>query len=247
MDGLTLPLKRDPGRAPVGQDSWRQEIAEAKAGERSRISTKAAAHYLGIHEWTLRQLVRDGRGPEPIRNEAKPGSAARNQRMYFTLQALDDYNRVHEGELITRGKKHDAMQLQREEARLQALIELKAAEDALEKARARARRIGAVAFTALDDLHETHPWALDEQGRILGQLWTLDEDVAVDDVLEASLIEALQEPWVSSDAREPYEAVALHLLARGRQLIEGGRSRQQTGELEGNTGPAMGTGKPDRL
>lgn len=240
MDAPTFPLKRARKLDPLDEARWQDEIARAKAGSLGRITCKAAAYYLNMHEWTLRQLVRNGVGPVPERNQAKPGTTATNQRMYFTLAALDEYRSASEGDLITRGHRRDALAMRKEAARIQALLDVQAARDQLAKLEARAKRIGAMTFDSLMEAADLHPWALDEQGRILGHDLAMDEAVAVDDVLLAPLMEALQEPWVSTSARDPYEAAALHLLDLARRELEQSRDRQSTDEHEGNTAPAQG-------
>src|SRR5690606_35392637 len=135
----------------------------------------------------LLEWVRDGEGPEPIKNPPRPGSTALNQHVGFTLDALDAFLANRTGNTLTRGKRTDAAAMLREAARLEAAIAGQEAANRLAKAQARARRLGVVCFNSRLDAAEVHPWAQDEQGRILGQLWTLGEDVDVDDVLEATL------------------------------------------------------------
>ncbi|WP_369969287.1 helix-turn-helix transcriptional regulator [Stenotrophomonas rhizophila] len=135
MDG-SFPLQRDPDLASPVTDAnkWRQEIAEAKQGLRAKISTKAAAHYVGVHHTTLREWVREGQGPQPMQNPAKAGTMARNQHLGFSLDALDAFLASRSGEPITRGKRTDAGDVVRKAERIEALIALKEAEDRLAKA-----------------------------------------------------------------------------------------------------------------
>lgn len=139
MDG-TFPLQRDPATAspPPDESGWQREIAEARQGLRSKVSTKAAAFYLGIHPKTLLDWVKGGTGPDTVKNPTRPGTTALNQRFGFTLAALDAFVASRTGDAITRGKRSDAEAIRRESDRVQAAIDLKAAEDLLAKARARA-------------------------------------------------------------------------------------------------------------
>jgi hypothetical protein len=224
MDG-SFPLLRDPAQASPAPavDKFKQEIAEARQGVRAKISTKAAAYYLDVHYTTLRDWVREGTGPEPVKNPAKPGTTALNQHLSFTLASLDAFIQARSGAVITRGKRTDADALRRETDRVLAAIDLKAAEDALAKARERAKRLGVVCFDTLADVAETQPWARID-GMLVGQLWTLDDAtyarVDPDDVFEGSLEEALAQAWDSHAHRAPFDAAMSRVLS----TVDPGRS-----------------------
>ncbi|WP_251475994.1 helix-turn-helix domain-containing protein [Stenotrophomonas lactitubi] len=249
MDG-SFPLQRDPDLAsPVPDaDKWRQEIAEAKQGLRAKISTKAAAHYVGVHHTTLREWVREGQGPQPMQNPAKAGTTARNQHLGFTMDALDAFLANRSGEPITRGKRTDADDVVRKAERIEALIALKEAEDRLAKARARARRLGVVAYALLADVLEIQPWVT-LGGRIAGHAWAVDEatfNAADEDQWEGTLEEALAQPWISTDARQAYQDAFVAVLTGTQHLIEAARSRQLASDLEERWDSANHEAKPVR-
>ncbi len=237
MDG-SFPLQRDPELASPAPDvaGWKQEIADARQGLRAKVSTKAAAYYLDVHYTTLREWVREGRGPEPIKNPGRPGTTALNQHLSFTLASLDAFVQSRSGEVITRGKRTDAETVRREAERIQATIELKAAEDALAKARERAKRVGALGFSTLSDAAETHPWARVD-GKIVGHLWTVDDAafaaLDLDAVFEGTLEQALMEPWSDNQFRWPFDNALTGVLDQVAGRMDAARNRQR--ELDATT------------
>lgn len=235
MDG-SFPLQRDPDLASPAPDAqkWRQEIADAKAGVRAKVSTKAAALYIGVHYTTLRDWVREGRGPQPIQNPGKPGTTAQNQHLGFTLESLDTFLATRSGEPITRGKRTDTGDVLKEAERIEALIALREAEDRLAKSKARARRLGIVCFQSLSDALEIQPWAT-VNGRLMGHAWVVDDatfNAADEEKWEGSLEEALAQPWTSTQSRQPYQDAFLGVLTSTRHAIEAARSRQRASDLE---------------
>ncbi len=251
-----FPLARDPVSVSPSPDKalWQEEIAEAKSGLRAKVSTKAAAFYLGVHYTTLRVWVRAGEGPDPVKNPSRPGTTAVNQHMGFTLQSLDRFLKSREGSSVTRGKRSEAESVLRDVDRIQATIELKMAEDALANARERARRLGVLSFNGLEGVSDIHPWLIIE-GRIAGHLWVLPEEqlreIDLDDVIEVSLISALALPWKSDAHRQPYAEVAQFELNSLIAAIEGGRAVQRAADeerfLDVNTPKSIGIKGPYRL
>ena len=253
----SFPLQRDPALAspPPDVTGCQQEIAEARQGLRAKISTKAAAHYLDVHYTTLREWVREGRGPEPVKNPGRPGTTALNQHMSFTLAALDAFVQSRSGGVITRGKRTDADAVRREVDRIQAAIELKSAEDALSKARERAKRLGVVCFDTLADAAETHPWARVDD-KIVGHLWTVDdatfESLNVDTVFEGTLEQALLEPWDDNRFRFPFDNAMTAVLDQALEKLATARYRQREldaealqGRLDGDTDDAPRSAQDD--
>ncbi len=232
-----FPLSRDPISVspPPDKAQWQQEIEEAKSGVRAKVSTKAAAFYLGVHYTTLRAWVRAGEGPEPVKNPSRPGTTAVNQHMGFTLQSLDRFLKSREGSSVTRGKRSEVESVLRDVDRIQATIKLKMAEDALAKAREKARRLGVLSFNGLEGIADIHPWLITE-GRIAGHLWVLSEEqlveIDLDDVIEVSLISALALPWKSDAHRQPYAEVAQIELNSLIASIERGGAVQRAADEE---------------
>nr|WP_313216935.1 hypothetical protein [Stenotrophomonas geniculata] len=251
-----FPLSRDPLSVspPPDKAQWQQEIEEAKSGVRAKVSTKAAAFYLGVHYTTLRAWVRAGEGPEPVKNPSRPGTTAVNQHMGFTLQSLDRFLKSREGSVVTRGKRSEVESVLRDVDRIQATIELKMAEDALAKAREKARRLGVLSFNGIEGIADIHPWLIIE-GRIAGHLWVLPEEqiveIDLDDVIEASLISALALPWESDAHRQPYFEVAQFELNSLIASIERGGAVQRAADeerfLDVNTPKSLGIKRPGRL
>ncbi|HDX0957055.1 TPA: hypothetical protein RNT23_000559 [Stenotrophomonas maltophilia] len=251
-----FPLSRDPISVspPPDKAQWQQEIEEAKSGIRAKVSTKAAAFYLGVHYTTLRAWVRAGEGPEPVKNPSRPGTTAVNQHMGFTLQSLDRFLKSREGSVVTRGKRSEIESVLRDVDRIQATIELKMAEDALAKAREKARRLGVLSFSDLEGIADIHPWLIVE-GRIAGHLWVLPEEqlveIDLDDVIEVSLISALALPWKSDAHRQPYAEVAQFELNSLIASIERGGAVQRAADeervLDDNTPKSIGIKRLGRL
>lgn len=235
MDG-PFPLQRDPLTASPPPDvrAWQREIDNARAGHPPTVSAKAAAYFVGVHYKTFLAWVRDGVGPVPIRNPIKPGTTALNQRMRFSLSALEDFQHSRSGDVLTRGARTDAMAAHREVDKLQAALALKAAEDQLARAREKARRAGILNFLSLDDLTTAHPWARIGD-RIVGHAWTVEDAVfeaAGDDIIEATLEEVLVMPWASEAARAPYIEVFHGVLRQVQSALEAARTRQRALDLD---------------
>lgn len=250
MDG-SFTLQRDPDAAspPPDKAAWQQEITDAKAGNPPSVSTHAAAFYLGVHYKTFLAWVRSGCGPDPIKNPVRPGTTARNQRMRFTLEALDAFQQSRTGSVITRGMRTDTERVQRETERIQAAIDLKAAQDQLAKARERAKRHGIVCFLVLADTVEVQPWARIDD-RLVGHAWVVDDaafDAAGDDLVEATLEEALAMPWASEAARAPYATAFDNILGQIETALAAGRTRQRAQDLENNMGEAQSKTEPPRF
>lgn len=251
-----FPLSRDPVSVspPPDKAQWQEEIEEAKSGVRAKVSTKAAAFYLGVHYTTLRAWVRAGEGPEPVKNPSRPGTTAVNQHMGFTLQSLDRFLKSREGSVVTRGKRSEVESVLRDVDRIQATIELKMAEDALAKAREKARRLGVLSFNGIEGIADIHPWLIVE-GRIAGHLWVLPEEqiveINLDDVIETSLISALALPWKSDAHRQPYAEVAQFELNSLIASIEREGAVQRAADeerfLDVNTPKPLGVKGPGRL
>jgi len=128
------------------------------------------------------------------------------------------------------------------------------AEDALAKAREKARRLGVLSFNGLDGVSDIHPWLVIE-GRIAGHLWALPEEQVVqndlEDTVEASLIDALALPWKSDAHRQPYAEVAQFELNSLIAAIEAERAVQRAADeerfLDVNTPKSIGIKGPYRL
>lgn len=235
MDG-SFSLQRDPLTAspPPDEAGWQREIDNARAGHPPTVSTKAAAYYVGVHYKTFLVWVRDGIGPQPIRNPVKPGTTALNQRMRFSLGALEEFQQSRSGDVLTRGARTDAMAAHREVDRLQAAIERKVADDLVARARDKAKRVGVLNFASLDDLIDAHPWARIGE-RLVGHAWAVDDatfQAAGDDLVEATLEEALAMPWVSEAARAPFVDAFLGVLRRIETALEAARTRQRSLDLD---------------
>jgi len=231
----TFPLQRDPEVASPTPDAavWQREIAEAREGLRAKVSTKAAAWYLGVHPKTLLQWVRDGVGPDAVKNPSRRGTTALNQHQGFTLAALDAFTRTRTGDIITRGKRSDAETLRRAAERIQAAIDLKATEDVLAKARERARRLGVVCFSTLSDATEVQPWACID-GRVAGHAWAVDDatfEAAGEDVVEATLDEVLALHWQSDIVRQPYAEALSDVIDSASRAMKVERDRQRAFDL----------------
>ena len=134
-----VSVKKQPSLSDV--ESWQREIADARAGMRARIGSRAAAFYAGVHYKTLEAWRKAGMGPTPIKNEPKKGSPARNQHVSYTLEDLDAYLASLRGDSVTRGLKQATAKVQAAADRVDAIAAKKMADESLRRARERARRI----------------------------------------------------------------------------------------------------------
>lgn len=236
----TFPLLRDPElhSVPPGAGEFAREIEAARRGERATLSTRAAAHYLSLNPSTLRAMVREGIGPEPIKNPSKPGSTASNQHLRFTLAALDAFLARRSGALLTRESRTDADALRRETERLQALADYEQAKAQLAKARERAKRLGVVCFQTLPDVLEIQPWA-QVDGRLVGHVWAMSPDQEEDSWIFASLEDALQQPWSDLERQRPYAEAFEWVLRQAASQLETCQRAQEQRDLRERLPPAQ--------
>lgn len=94
-----------------------QELGEAKSGLRARISSKAAAHFLGVHVDTLREWRKrqPPRGPAWVKSQADAGG--RNQHVFYDYARLVEWVRDSFGRTAKEEKLLAEIQRVRERAR----------------------------------------------------------------------------------------------------------------------------------
>lgn len=187
-----------------------QELSRAAAGLTPTVSTKAAAQFLGIHFDTLGEWRRRSPplGP-PFQKGAGSLQGGANQHVRYLYEDLVEWQRARLGcSAKERRLRAELERLSQQQRELELERQIHEAKAALEKLRKNAGR-----FAALMTSHEgwaiSHPWAV-VGGLIAGHALTVDEDTldrALTDgeIWDTTLPNALLEPWISVEARDPFD------------------------------------------
>lgn len=199
-----------------------QEIADAQAGVKSKVSRAAAARYLDMSLTTLGELMKAGKGPPHIKNAATSG--AMNQHIHFPWDELVAWDKAR-----THYDSPEAREQIQEEARRAALqrqlhdLETQAA--ALRKALRESGDRRIMAFDGLVSTTEPHPWIFDGE-RLLGHaLVVSDDDLEAGELVWLSLDEALLEDWVDLERHEHFTAAFVAALNQSIQRAESHHKR----------------------
>lgn len=194
------------------QRKWERldrEIVDAKAGVKSKVSRAAAARYLDLSLTTLGELMKAGKGPPYLKNEAA-GQAA-NQHVHFPWQELvvwdqarTSYSSPEQREQLEEESKRVALRRQ--------LAELEAQAAALRRALRESGDRRIMAFEGVAALTEPHPWIFDGD-RLLGHALIVSEtDLEAGELFTLSLAEALLEDWVDLERHEHFTAAYVGAL-----------------------------------
>lgn len=186
-----------------------REIADAKAGAKSKVSRAAAARYLDMSLTTLGELMKAGKGPPFVKNEA--ASAAMNQHIHFPWQDLVAWDQAR----TTYNSPEQREQLEEESKRValrRQLADLEAQAAALRKALRESGDRRIMAFDNVASLTTPNPWIFDGD-RLLGHaLIVSDEDLEEGDLIYLMLEEALLEDWVDLERHEHFTAAYVGAL-----------------------------------
>jgi len=242
---MTIELKRteDDYRA-LQSRAIDRELERAAAGlPPPTVSTKAAARFLGVHFDTLGEWRRRSppQGPAFQKAPGQAGSGAnRHVRYLFADLVAWQESRAHvtgkERRLID-----ESEALERKRRELELELELRAMREEVAKLQKKLGRISKL--ENIDDIGVvTHEWAL-VGGRIAGHVLTIESEVLqqcldAGDVWGATVQEALSEPWINREARQPFEGAFLEVLQSVESQVMEGRARQRAIDFDA----AWGTG-----
>lgn len=228
------------------EDAISLELAQARAGERASVSSKAAARYLGKHVKTLQEWRRKSPPEGPAFEKGPMGGGSGNEHVHYPWEALVDWKSSRHGLTPRKRRVLDELDsLKQRERELELEEELRALRRRVSTLEANARKRKTLGFASITDLAEEHDWVMAD-GLVLGHVLTVsDEDLAraiagsVDNILSMPVTEALGLPWASYEGREPVEEVVQAALAgisgamtRGAEDGERMRAQQLLRELE---------------
>jgi hypothetical protein len=186
-----------------------REIADAQAGAKSKVSRAAAARYLDMSLTTLGELMKAGKGPPHIKNDA--ASAAMNQHIHFPWPELVTWDQAR----TVYSSPEQREQLQEESKRValrRELADLEAQAATLRRALRESGDRRIMAFDGVAALTEPHPWIFDGD-RLLGHaLIVSDDDLEDGDWVYLSLEDALLEDWVDLERHEHFTAAFVGAL-----------------------------------
>lgn len=195
---------REAYQAKVEQ-AIQREISLAQEGQIAAVSSKAAAFYLGKHKDTLA----DWRQPPPKGppfDKGADGIGVRNEHVSYPWPELVKWKSERAGKTAKERKLQDELDKILQQAHeLDLELQIQQARDQLAKAQKKlGRKLG---FASLNDAIELDEWATDGE-IVLGHVLTisdtaLDQALAHDQVIDASLAEVLTLPW-DQDARVPF-------------------------------------------
>lgn len=215
------------------EDAISRELAQAKAGERASVSTRAAARYLGKHINTLCDWRKQGLGPPYEKGQL--GGGVRNEHVAYPWEPLVAWKSSRQGLTPTMRGKLDELDRLEERARILELEEqLRAARARLKPLEDRHRKRKPVEFATVADLAAEHDWAMVD-GLVLGHVLTIsDEGLAraiagsVDNIVSMPVTDALALPWASFEDREPFEeAVHAALAGLASAIAKGGEDGER--------------------
>ena len=194
-----------------------REIADAKAGAKSKVSRAAAARYLDMSLTTLGELMKAGKGPPFVKNEA--ASAAMNQHIHFPWQDLVAWDQAR----TTYNSPEQREQLEEESKRValrRQLADLEAQAAALRKALRESGDRRIMAFGGLPSITEPHPWIFDGT-RLQGHALIVSEEVLeAGEIIWLSLDEALQEDWADLSQHEHFTEIYVGVLNNATQVAQ---------------------------
>ncbi|WP_386338353.1 nucleotide-binding protein [Xanthomonas citri pv. citri] len=244
-----------------------QELERARGGLTQAVSTKAAARFLGVHFDTLGEWRRRSPplGP-PFQKGAGHTGGGANQHVRYLYKDLLEWQKARASKTPKERRLVDELERLRQQAReLELQLELQAVKDQVARMTRKARRVLALT-TVKECLTVQHDWVL-VGGRLVGHVLTVPDDVLaavtaldraneandtreaniahtgsgseVGEVWTATLEEALQDPRVDNEARDPFsEAMDTALGELTRHLAQE-RSAQRSRDLEDRLPPAI--------
>lgn len=179
------------------EQAIQREISLAQEGQIAAVSSKAAAFYLGKHKDTLA----DWRQPPPKGppfDKGADGIGVRNEHVSYPWPELVAWKKGRAGKTARERKLQGEIEKTLQQAREADLqVQLQEARDQLARlSKKLGRKLG---FATVADCASQEDWVSDGQ-RLIGHVLTVDDatlDAALDadQVISASLAEALTHPW----------------------------------------------------
>ncbi|WP_068832937.1 hypothetical protein [Xanthomonas graminis] len=243
------PVRTQESFLAKAESAWNRELARAKAAGGGMVSAKAAAWFLGIHADTLGEWRRRA-PPMGPRFQKASGSAVNgsNQRVKYDYDELVAWKDGQQGRTAKERRLSSELErLNQQQRELELERQIHEAKLALEKLRKNAGR-----YAALMASHEgwatSHAWAVVE-GLIVGHVLTVDEDtldraLAEGEIWDAPLADALLEPWISVEARDPFDDAMKDALAAFQGAQAHARNQDRDRGLEGGLPPATAVESP---
>ncbi|MGE8263603.1 MAG: nucleotide-binding protein [Stenotrophomonas sp.] len=228
------PVRTEESFLAKAEASWSGELVRAKNAGGALVSAKAAAWFLGVHADTLGEWRRriPPMGP---RFQKASGSAVNgpNQRVKYDYDELVAWKDGQQGRTAKERRLSSELErLGQQQRELELQRQIHEARVALEKLQKNAGRYAAL-LASYEGWATFHAWAVVD-GLIAGHVLTVGEDtldraLAEGAIWDAPLADALLEPWISVEARDPFdEAMETAQMAFQRSWADarnGGRAR----------------------
>lgn len=231
------------------ETSWSGELVRAKTAGGGMVSAKAAAWFLGIHADTLGEWRRriPPMGP---RFQKASGSAVNgpNQRVKYDYDELVVWKDGQQGRTAKERRLSSELErLSQQQRVLELERQIHEAKVALEKLQKNAGRYAAL-VTSHEGWATSHVWAVVE-GVIAGHVLTVDEDtldraLAEGEIWDATLPNALLEPWISVEARDPFDDAMKDALAAFQGAQTHARNQDRARGLEDRLPPPTAPESP---
>ncbi len=215
-----------------------RELERAAAGlPPPTVSTKAAAKFLGVHFDTLGEWRRRSPplGP-PFQKGAGQVGGGLNQHVRYLYSDLVEWQQARIGKSPKERRLQNDLDLAQQRVReLELELSLRQAKEELAKLQKKLGRIANLA-TLSDVAVVSHDWAL-VGDRIAGHVLAVDDAtlaqaLAEGNVWEGTVEDALGQPWINTESRQPYQDAFVGVLTSTQHAIEAARSRQRASDLE---------------
>lgn len=208
------------------QDAISAELARARAGETAVVSAKAAARFLGLHVETLGEWRRAEPPKGPPFMKGADGVGRANEGVSYLYQDLIDWIGARTGKSFKERKLLDQLeQLRQRERELELELQIQARRDEVAKL---AKKLGRkLSFASLADCALPQDWTTDGEC-ITGHVLTVDDAtlaaaLSADQIITASLEEALALPWADDNTREPFDKAFDAVVETVRERIKNGQ------------------------
>ncbi|MBV6807465.1 nucleotide-binding protein [Xanthomonas euvesicatoria] len=249
------PVRTEEAFRAKAEAAWNGELIRAKSAGGGMVSAKAAALFLSIHADTLGEWRRRI-PPMGSRFQKASGSAldGPNQRVKYDYEELVAWKDGQQGRTAKERRLSSELErLNQQQRELELERQIHEAKLALEKLRKNAGRYAAL-VTSHEDWATSHAWAVVE-GLIAGHVLTVDEGtldraLADGEIWDAPLADALLEPWISVEARDPFDDAMKDALAAFQGARDHARNQDRARGLEDRLPPPTApesTRKPFRF
>lgn len=240
-----MEARRSPeDYARKADEKAERELERAKSGVVPDVSARAAALFLNIHVETLGRWRRTNPPLGPPWRKGADGLGVRNEHISYSYEELVAWKNARQAKSHKERREIDQLEQIRQQI---AELELRLALEEAKKEKAKlSKKLGRVlAFDTLSTLTEPTFWATDGNF-ILGHVLTVEEpdlDLALEEgfILEATVAQALELPWVSMGVREPFADEVEQLLRKTFTGLEKHRAAQHERDME------LGVSKPEEL